>query len=648
MEAGRADFEGLWAEMPVEVPWTGPIPRFGPPKLKKVEVLEAWAGTLASYSESLPAPKRGEIFGEALALYPRALALPLDRFELWALIGQLDRADALAPSQADLLELWKIKDQFYEAWLSAAGNSPEVWLAWGQESLQRADLQPDGRIFRYHVEEAERKLERYAQGSEEKARAYHEWGARIEARANLQPGEAALGTPEEAEERLVRLRLLCDKAQARYRRAYELEPQRPEHARSMGRILLKIAALGPKGTFQATYDESRRYASLAINADPDSAEAWFTRGGDLMEAGNLAKIAPEIADALVAEALAAFQQYLRANNNRVDHLRSMADQVWRAAESSPAHRVASLTALSDICARLIALSPSNPEYHFARALTLYSLLAATPDWPDDWAFSESDYAKTSFTLALASFRDGLELLSRSSLPAIRPWEIDPGELEAGPPVAYSQDQRGELLAGAWSPGAALRSASFQERLATILNRQIERLVSTMRPEALPPWYKLRLAGFFRRVGSTGYPPAEDQMAFYRLAEILLIQAEREYHGPDDPALRRSRFASILAERGLLMAEMSRVALGDVDFLLSEAERHWTGAEAASPGASRYALARWTAWSGNAELLRPLLRHSAEQQDHFLWPTFQEAAYEPSFAPFHSQPWFKNAWFGYSR
>ena len=278
---------------------------------------------------------------------------------------------------------------------------------------------------------------------------------------------------------------------------------------------------------------------------------------------------------------------------------------------------------------------------------MYSILAATPDWPYDWSFSESDYAKTSFALALASFRDGLELLSRSGLPTIRPWETAAGGGDGGD-APWPFPRTGELLTTTFSPGATLTLATFQERLGTILNRQLDRLVTTISPETLPPWYKLRLASFFRRIGSTGYPPPEDQMAFYRLAEILLSQAESEYHAPADPALARMRFASILAEKGLLMAEMSMVAQSDVDFLMGEAERFWTGAETASPGASRYSLARWAAWSRNVELIVPLLRHSAEQQDHFLWPTFQEAAYEPSFTPYHHQSWFKNAWFGYNR
>jgi hypothetical protein len=641
----REDFEGLWAQMPVEVPWPGPVERFGPAKLKKVEVLEAWALTLTALSEGQEGEVREELFQEALDLYPRALVLALDRFEIAALIGQLDRADALAPNPEALQALWAVKDLFFDLWIKNADKDPEAHLAWAKESLQRARRQDDGRIFKYYLEESGRKFDRYAALSQQSVAAFLDWGRLLEAEADFLSGASNFSDPEE---KSARVRQLIDLATEKYRRAYELEPLRPACARSLGRILLKTAALGPEDTFDTTSEESRRYASLAINADPDTAEAWFIRGVDLLEAGRLAPSPARVSDRLVAEAMTAFRQYLRANNNRTDHLRVMADNIWRAAESSPSHRVAALTVLSDVCSRLIALNPAEADYHFARSLTLYSLLAATPDWPDDWNFSESDYAKTSFAVALASFRDGLELLSRSGLPSIRPWEtygLAPGPAaDANFPFTGSLD----LLRGAGSPGASLRLATFQERLATILNRQLERLLSAMRPETLPPWYKLRLASFFRRVGSTGYPPPEDQMAFYRLAEILLNEAEAEYHSPADPALGRSRFASILSEKGLLMAEMSLVAQADVDFLLSEAEKFWTGAEAASPGASRYALARWSAWSGNVELLKPLLSHTAEQQDHYLWPTFQEAAYEPSLAPFYGESWFKNAWFGYSR
>lgn len=644
----RDDFEALWAEMPVEVPWPGPVERFGPPKLKKVEILEAWAETLIALSETEKGEARNLVFQEALQLYPRALALPLDRFEAAALIGQLDKADVPAPTPEALGSLWEIKDQFYELWAKLAPDAPEVFLAWAEENLRRARRQADFRVFRFYVEEASRKFTRYADMRKPQGAAFYEWGWRLEGEANSIIRSLGAAEPSMRQDLAERVRLAIDQAAEKYRRAYELTPQRPAHAQSLGRILLKVAALGPADTFASTCDESRRYASLAINADPDTAEAWFGRGVDLLEAGRLARSPAEVSDLLVGEALAAFRQYLRANNNRTDHLRIMADEIWQAAENSPSHRVAALTILTDVCARLIALNPSEPDYHFARALTLYSLLAATPQWPYDWNFSESQYAKTSFVIALASFRDGLELLSRSGLPTIRPWETYGNSLEGEDSAPWPFPRSSDLLTRADSPGATLRLATFQERLATILNRQLERLLTTMRPETLPSWYKLRLAGFFRRVASTGYSPPEDQMAFYRLAEILLDQAEIEYHAPDDPGLGRSRFGNILSEKGLLMAEMSLVAQADVDFLLSEAEKCWTGAEAASPGASRYALARWNAWGGDEELLRPLLRHTAEQQDNFLWPTYQEAAYEPSLAPFHGQSWFKDAWFGYSR
>ena len=663
LERGRKDFEALWAEMPVEVPWPGPVDRFGPPKLKKVEVLEAWAGTLMALSETLSGEARDAVFKEALDLYPRALALPLDRFETSALIGQLDRVDSLAPTREFLQELWDLKDQFYELLTSLSQEDPETFLAWAQEFLQRARRQTDNRIFRFHLNEANLKFDKYASLSSLPGFAWHEWGFRLESEATVfgesslasNPGlfvDAGLisdsGDFTGAAEKRSRVSLLVDEATEKYRQAYELEPLRPAHAQSLGRILQKSAALGPLSAFQGSWEEYSRFASIAINADPDTAEAWFVRGVDLLEAGKLPQAPAEMSDLLVAEALTAFRQYRRANNNRTDHLRVMADLIWRAAESSPPHTVAALTVLTDVCARLISLNPTEPDYHFARSLTLYSLLAATPNLPDDWNFSESDYAKTSFAVALASFRDGLELLSRSGLPTIRPWETYRNEEGRGQNAPWPFLRTSDLLTRADSPGASLTLATFQERLATILNRQLERLLSTMRPETLPPWYKLRLASFFRRVGSTGYPPPEDQMALYRLAEILLNQAEKEYHSPSDPALGRSRFASILSEKGLLMAEMSMVAQGDVDFLLSEAEKFWSGAEAASPGSSRYALARWASWSGNVDFLRPLLRHTAEQQDHYLWPTFQEAAYEPSFAQFYGQSWFKNAWFGYNR
>jgi hypothetical protein len=692
----RQDFERLWAEMPVEVPWPGPSERFGPPKLKKIEVLEAWASTLAALARDWPGPETGaELFREAVGLYLRALDLPLDRHEAAALVGQMDRSGDLAPDEDSLLALWRAKDAVYEKWLAIASDDPAVWTAWGEEHLRRAARHDDPRVYRGYFEAAGRKFESAAAKSPRPALVWHEWGLLEEYQADRlaadppdypplpapapgdpasagpippPPGDpSAAGSPtpfpsppapapvqaaidtQAARDRLELARHVSSRALDRYRHAYGLEPDRPAHVQSLARMTLKSAARGPAEAFPELLEESDRLSALAVGQDPDTAGAWRLRGVDCLVAASPSSVDPAIRDRLVPEALSAFRRYLSSDNVRVDHLRQMADLVWLAAEASPAHRLASLRVLDEICARLIALQPRVSDYHFARGLAIYSILAADPDWPWDRERSGADWARDRFVRALASYREGLELLARWGFSAPDRGGEDP---EAGPgPEAGSARWHfpRAILTETVSPGATLASASFQERLSAVLNRELEHLLATVKPETLPPWHKARLAAFLRRMAATGYPPPEDQMALFRLAELLLSETEAELQSgadPGGPPPGRDGYAIILAEKGLLMAEMSLVAVEDAEFLLSEAQKLWTGAEAASPGASRYALARWTAWSGDVELIRPLLRHTAEQQDRLLWPSYAEAVYEPSLARFHDQSWFIAAWFGY--
>ncbi|MDR2387587.1 MAG: hypothetical protein LBE80_08400, partial [Deltaproteobacteria bacterium] len=43
LNEAREDFKNLWSTMPQEVPWRSMVDKFGPQKIKKVEVMEAWA-----------------------------------------------------------------------------------------------------------------------------------------------------------------------------------------------------------------------------------------------------------------------------------------------------------------------------------------------------------------------------------------------------------------------------------------------------------------------------------------------------------------------------------------------------------------------------------------------------------------------------
>jgi hypothetical protein len=103
-------FEEVWRVMPVEVPITGPKPE----KLKKINILAAWTDTLLALSadwpespsvdqvppdlkdrkaseaqNALPSAGSPDLFSRVLALYPLALKLPLDRFEIRQFITRL-------------------------------------------------------------------------------------------------------------------------------------------------------------------------------------------------------------------------------------------------------------------------------------------------------------------------------------------------------------------------------------------------------------------------------------------------------------------------------------------------------------------------------------------------------------------------------
>ncbi|MDR0356497.1 MAG: hypothetical protein LBJ64_12310, partial [Deltaproteobacteria bacterium] len=343
---------------------------------------------------------------------------------------------------------------------------------------------------------------------------------------------------------------------------------------------------------------------------------------------------------------------------------SIADKVWQAAESLPSQRRPGLILLADVCRRLIALEPLQPEYRFALGLTLFSLLADSPNWPDDLVFSGSPEAKEAFQEILESYETGLELLSDmdAGSPSSFPGE-SPQTASFPRPWGWPTPQSREFLSADPPPGAVLSSSTFQEKLGTILKMELNRLVALAEPELLPPWHQLKLASFFRRAAASGYPPPLDQMAFFRLADFYLTKAQngltdarasladvaRDAVGllnktPVAPSL----LAQIHAERALLLAEISLLSPKDAEFLLSRSESLWRLAEEESPGSSRYSKARWAAWNSDKETLIPFLAHTAAEQENLLWPSFREALFEPAFKNLRESHWFKAAWFGYSR
>ncbi|MDR1546905.1 MAG: hypothetical protein LBU12_09425 [Deltaproteobacteria bacterium] len=653
----QADFERLWADMPVEVPWRGDGDKFGPQKLKKIEILEAWTASLATLSGVEPdSNRRSEIFQQALDLYPLAKTLPLDRHELASFMAGLDRADALAPDTRALWALWALKDELYAHWLERAGQAPEIWAAWGRELYSRADRQPDDRIWALTLEEGSKKWARGVELGPEPG--WPEWGRQLEFDAF---SVSAYLPQKTAEERLARRRRTLELALEKYRQAYEREPDSLPLVQALARVLNKLSALSSGEELAAFHQESERLAKLAAGRDPDTAGAWFRRGLESLRLQRALNSGPEARLRLTAAAFADFRQCLDVEPPRADRLEPMADEIWIAASELPSLRGPALLLLADVCRGLTEADPDDPDYRFALGLALYALLAANRDWPDGLDFSDSLDARLAFDEVLGSFQAGLELLSVADRRPGRSWPQPADQDLAWPPLlawgpagsGRDKPRDGFLRPVGPSADAWLAGSSFQERLGSALIRAVARLLSEARPEGLSPWAQMRLAGFLRRAAASGWPPPQDQMALFRLGLQLLDQAQANLKlRPAAPAgasdVRPPLAAELAAEKGLLLAETSLAAPAGRDRLVLEARRLWDEADALAPGASTYARARWAAWTGGRSAVAPLLRHAADQQDQLLWPTFREAAFEPAFRAHHGQSWFKSAWFGYDR
>jgi hypothetical protein len=732
LEEARAEFDELWGDMPVEVPVPGTGDKFGSWKLKKVEVLEAWARGLVLLSGRAGDPgEAAALFSEALEIYKRAPALPLDSHELDILSARLEQAGPAAPDPASLQSLWSLQDELFEHRGKKFPQDPEIPAAWGRAYYARALRQSDPRIFKNYFAAGTAKMSEHVAASPSPAAALASWGAELEFGALPALGYLTDADGSDLDRRAAEI---LELSLASYRGAHDLDPGRLGVVRALARVMLKLAVRLDETSFAALVDESERLSRTAVSRDPDPAGAWLRRGLDCLEASEAWRFpmarpavgagrgdgsdggpgaggtpdggapgdpgeaaAPWAGDRLTALAYAAFHQYLASRPTDAGSLRSLADRVWRAAEARPDHRPRALALLLEVCQRLLVLDPADPDFHFARGLILLALLADAPDWPDDLAYSGSAAARATFDEALASQERGLELLSRADLvapgavpgfpgggfpavggfpaggPAPPGGDPDLSGRAGGAPGAWREDRPRpwgwpgprdrEFLSDEPQPGATLSSAGFQERLGTTLKMELGRFLTLAGPETLPPWLQLRLAGTLRRMASSGYPPAVDQMAFWRLAEMCLTRAQLNLDpladGPGAGAeavlaglsgrtTRPTLLARIYAERGLLLAEMSLLAKPDREFLLTQAENLWRLAEEESPGSAAYARARWAAWGADRETLAPLLRHAAEEQEHLLWPPLAEAALEPAFRDLVGQSWFRAAWFGYDR
>ncbi|MDR2300757.1 MAG: hypothetical protein LBF38_01750 [Deltaproteobacteria bacterium] len=520
----REDFKNLWATMPQEVPWRSLADKFGPQKIKKIEVLEAWAaGLIAIANQRENKDESQALFMEALELYKLALKMPLDLFEFTALTNELDQGDLLAPDNDSLLALWGLKDSVYQLIIKKFPHDPSFWAAWGRDYYARSSRQSDYRVWHSYFQIAGQKFQSYVDKSPKPDQALAEWAGLLEQKTY--PDLAYLNLLD-SEDRLLRINVVLELAKDKYLAAMEIDPDRLSYIKSVSRVLLKLATFKAGTEFVDLLDESNRLAIRAISRDPNTPGSWLERGHDFLTFMELGTPDAEAKNRLTAEAFSAFYQYLLSNSGQVDNLRKVADRVWRASENSPGLRPQGFRLLVEICQRLISIEPREPDYRFALGLSLYSILATTPDWPDDLAFSDSLSAREAFEKALVNFETGLGLLSELERDAPSPVTLGLRSNQTPLPRAWgyaNTEDRGFLSIDP-GPGAILLSAGFQERFGTKVKMELSRLVTAAKPELLPAWYQYRLAALFRRVAASCYPTDIDQMAFFRLSNQYLTSA----------------------------------------------------------------------------------------------------------------------------
>jgi hypothetical protein len=668
--AFQEEFVSVIATMPFYVPNHQP----NPPVLKKVDLLLAWSETLlslpgvrpqtvetaatplplalSSYSGSLldrvPAAKGERVviteenkvslsrplmdeenyFAEALEVFGAALKLPLASQDQDILLTRLRRVESLAPDHELRKGVWDLRERLYLAKRKNQSQDPAFWAAWGEDYYSRADYQMDDRLWaRDRVEGAKK----FAQGlklSPRKEIVHREWGRVLEYRSNL---ISARSSDLNETARLARARISLAEAQEQYYQAWE-RGETLEDLRNLVRVTTHLA-FGAEGReeFLARFQEATQLSRHTIRFSENPAEAWLAWATDCEEF--IAKSLPqEYKDIVVAEIFAAYNHYLSFNRASIQDLTRLADKVWSIAVNYPEGQDQALSVLVDICRRLKKLAPSQANYSFALGLTLYAQLAKRPAWPDDVALTTDLSAKRAFTEVLSSFLDGLEGLSvwrpKGSL---EPEGADSEEYE---PLRFLSLEVGSY----WINTPAV---TFQERLASALNRPLGRLMVMVRPKSLPSWYLLKLASFLRQAAATGYPPTEERMAYRHLALNLLRMAREK-------SPRGAELGLILAEEGLVLVELNLLNNTPDPSLFKEAETLWAKAEIIAPGSSHYARARWAAWRGNPTEIKQSLGHPPVWEDHFIWPSYQEALKDPAFRAYKDEPWMKAAWYGYAQ
>jgi hypothetical protein len=449
-----AQFREMWKAMPVEVPWRGQA-RQGPAKVRKIEVLEAWASAVLAMSTSEQDRElRSRLFYESVKLMELGLPLPLDTYETEGLLACLDRAEPEAPDADASAALWSVKDTLFGRWLDSAGRPPEANARWGDDLYARAGRQPDARLFAHYVAEGDDRYgayidevrmaagttaekavtdaagawaeaekagaaaekaagtsqagsaaarpagagakaapPRHATAQEPARPAAAEAAARLEeaetvARALFSHGESldlkSAGSSEfpaslSQEELDSRRRTMLVDAASAYQEALDLSPGSIRYMRALSRASLRLSALArSEDGFLPRFEQALSLALSAASREPDSGGAFFAWGRSLMEVSESVPF-PAARERMTAEALAAFRQNLRSHSPFVPELNEMADLVYRAAQQAPGQRAQAYRLLTEICRRLAALRPDDPDARFA--LSLAMLLSFAADSP---------------------------------------------------------------------------------------------------------------------------------------------------------------------------------------------------------------------------------------------------------------------------
>ncbi|MDR0549375.1 MAG: hypothetical protein LBI10_08240 [Deltaproteobacteria bacterium] len=556
-------------------------------------------------------------FDLALNLWPRALSQPLDPSDLDRFLTLMDQAEELAPTLALKEALWALKDQFFNRQVKVKGAESLAQLAWGADYYRRASSLADDKRWAALNVEAAKKMTRAVATSQAVDRTRAEWGRVLES--------AAYAAGSKTDRYLKALTLARDQ----YQLAYDLG-QKFELLNSLARVNALLAfAAQDLAEFTELFQKATNFGRLAVRVSDNPAAAWLAWAQNCL-AFQRRELKADYRELVVAEIFAAYNHYLSSNPTSLPRLIETADGVWSIAAKYPQSQDQALSVLIDVCRRLNRLAPDEPGYGFALGLTLYAQLINRPDWPDDPTVASDLTAKRAFEEALTAFLDSLESLS-----LWRPTFDSPppaGLAQTYEPLNFLAPEVGE--AWVYAP-----SATFRERLASALNRPVSRFMAMVRPESLPPWYQLKLASFLRLAAASGYLPDEERIAYWRLSLRLLRLAKSQ---KTDPV-----YGLVLAEEGLVLAELNLLNVTPDPGLLQTAEALWREAEKVAPGSSYYAKARWAAWRGDENELKKSLSHPPTWEDNLTWPEFRQGVKDPAFRDYRDQSWLKAVWHGYA-